>query len=374
MKDPRYKELANLLVHHSVALQAGETVLIEASHTPHSFIEELIDTATLAGGIVLVETRDNRIIRKLLKSGTPEQVRARWQLQSELHLNRMKKCDAYISVRGSLNVNENADIQPEHLSIYEDEYLKPVHFKQRVPHTKWVGLRWPNPSMAQQAGMSSEAFEDFYFDACIVDYQSMAKHVEPLKQLMEQTDEVQILGPGTDLRFSIKNIPVIPCTGNYNIPDGECFTAPVKDSVEGTIQYNTPSIYRGTAFDDICLTFKEGKVVDFSSNNNDALKAILDNDDGSRYLGEFALGFHPNITKPMRDILFDEKMTGSCHLAIGNSYEDADNGNRSNIHWDMVLRQSKQLGGGLIIFDGTVIREDGVFTLDSLKGLNPENI
>jgi aminopeptidase len=235
-----------------------------------------------------------------------------------------------------------------------------------------VVLRWPTPSMAQQAGMSTEDFEDFYFRVCTADYQAMTKAVQPLKALMNRTDKVRITGVGTDLNFSIKDIPAVECTGNMNIPDGECFTAPVRNSINGTIAFNSASIYRGTPFDNIKLSFENGRVSDYSCSNMEAMGAILDSDEGARYVGEFAIAFHPFIEKPMRDILFDEKIRGSLHFALGEAYEEADNGNKSQIHWDIVLRQEN--GGGNIYFDDVLIRENGRFVLPELVGLNPENL
>jgi aminopeptidase len=283
----------------------------------------------------------------------------------------MKQMQAYIALRGSENITEMSDVAPEMMSVYEELLLKPVHIDQRVKNTRWCVLRWPNASMAQQAGMSTEAFEDFYFRVCLVDYAAMARAAVPLKELMDTTDRVRIVSPDTDLRFSIKGIGSVPCTGEMNVPDGECFTAPVKDSVEGHIHYNSGTLYRGTMFDDIRLTFKAGQVVDFNSSNNEALGSILDSDPGARYVGEFAIGFNPFIQNPMRDILFDEKIRGSLHLALGQCYEVAENGNRSKVHWDMVLRQES---GGEIYFDEVLIRKDGRFVLPQLLALNPENL
>jgi len=243
-----------------------------------------------------------------------------------------------------------------------------------VKHTKWTILRFPNPAFAQQAGMSTEAFTDFFFDVCTMDYAKMAKAMEPLKRLMEKTDKVHIEGPGTDLTFSIKGIPVVPCSGGHNIPDGEVFTAPVKNSVNGKISFNTSTVYQGVSFSDVQLTFKDGKVVAASADKPEQINKILDTDEGARYVGEFSFGLNPFITKPMLDILFDEKITGSFHFTPGGAYDEADNGNRSAVHWDMVLIQTPEKGGGTISFDRKVIRKDGKFVTPELQGLNPENL
>lgn len=372
MSDPRYRELAKTLIQFSTYLKPGEKVLIEATNIPDAMIGALMDEAADAGAIPIVDKKTEYLRRKLLDVGNDELAEERIRLTADFEAYRMAKMDAYIGLRGSHNITELAGVTPERMSMFEKLLFTPVHRDIRVKKTKWVVLRWPTPSMAQQAGMSTEDFEDFYFRVCTADYAAMTKAVQPLKALMNRTDKVRITGHGTDLNFSIKDIPAVECTGNMNIPDGECFTSPVRNSVNGTIAFNSGSIYRGTPFDNINLTFQDGKVVDYSCSNNEAMGAILDSDEGARYIGEFAIAFHPFIEKPMRDILFDEKIRGSLHFALGEAYEEADNGNKSQIHWDIVLRQEN--GGGNIYFDDVLVRENGRFVLPELAALNPENL
>ena len=196
----------------------------------------------------------------------------------------------------------------------------------------------------------------------------------PLKALMERTDRVHILGPGTDLTFSIKGMPAVKCCGERNIPDGEVYTAPVKDSMNGIISYNTPSEEQGFTFENIVFEVKDGKIVKASANNDERINKLLDTDEGSRYFGEFALGVNPYILHPMKDTLFDEKIAGSFHLTPGASYEDAFNGNKSAVHWDLVMIQRPEYGGGEIYFDDVLIRKDGRFVIPQLECLNPENL
>ena len=370
MHDSRLEKLADVLTTHSTKVQPGEYVLIEGFDIPEEMIIALIRTVREAGGIPLVEIKQNRIQRELLRNADEEGLK----LIGEYEGYRMKQVQAYIGIRGSQNIAEMSDVPTEGMRAYEKHWLTPVHFDIRVSKTKWVVLRWPSPSMAQSAKMSTEAFEDFYFDVCTLDYSHMEKAISPLKAMMETTDEVHIVGPETDLKFSIKDIPVIPCTGERNIPDGECFTAPVRESVNGVIHFNTPTLYQGTVFNDICLHFENGKIVNASANNSEKLNDILDTDPGARYIGEFAIGFNPYINNPMLDILFDEKIAGSFHFTPGQAYEDADNGVRSSVHWDMVMIQTPEHGGGEISFDGTLIRKDGRFVLPELEGLNPESL
>jgi len=228
--------------------------------------------------------------------------------------------------------------------------------------------------MAQLAGKPTEAFEDFYFDVCSIDYSKMSKAMDNIIALMDRTDRVQIKGPGTDLSFSINNIPTIKAAGKRNIPDGEVFTAPVKDSIEGDLTFNTPAVYQGTTYENICFKFHKGKIIEASANFTKKLNEVLDTDEGSRYLGEFAIGLNPYILNAMKDPLFDEKIMGSIHLTPGKCYEEASNDNSSSIHWDLVLIQTPEHGGGEIYFDEKLIRKDGRFVIDELKCLNPENL
>jgi aminopeptidase len=364
MHDERFDELAKLLVEYSIRLKRNETVLVEAFDIPDEMTAALIRAAREAGGVPFAQVYHARVNRTLALEASDRQL----NIMASHELARMKKMNAYIAVRGSHNITELADVPADKMQMIGKK-MRPVH-DQRVKCTKWVVLRWPTPSMAQLAGMSTEAFEDFFFDVCTLDYRKLQPSMKALKALMEQTDRVQIKGPGTDLNFSIKGIPAVICGGNRNIPDGEVFTAPVKDSVEGQLTFNAPSIYQGTAFDGIQLNFKRGKIVEATSNDTAKLNKILDSDTGARYIGEFSVGFNPRVFQPMRDILFDEKIAGSFHFTPGQAYEEADNGNRSQVHWDMVSIQRLDYGGGEIYFDGKLIRKNGEFVPKQLRSLN----
>jgi aminopeptidase len=367
MHDPRLKRLAEILVDHSCQVADGEKVLIEAFDLPNpAIVCRLVELVSDRGGVPLVSYKNNAVLRSLYRHGTSEGM----TLCGELERNRMERMDAYIGIRGAENSSQFADVPQEKMDLYQKHWWYPVHSEIRVPKTKWVVLRYPTPSMAQAAEMSCEAFEEFYFDVCTADYVQMAQDQAPLVDRMEAADVIRIISPGTDLTFSIKGIPIRPCYGQRNIPDGEVFTAPVRDSVNGTIRYNTPSRYQGTLFDDIAFTFKDGKIVSASANETDKLNEVLDADEGARYLGEWAIGCNNRVRYPMLDTLFDEKIGGSFHLTPGQAYEDADNGNRSVVHWDLVLIQRSDYGGGEMYFDGELIRKDGHFVPDDLQGLN----
>ena len=366
--DARYAQLAEVLTGFSTRLKKGETVLIDAHDAPETFVLALIRAARDKGAIPLVQQSRARVSRELTLGATQRQL----EIQRDIELARMKRVQAYIAVRGSDNIFESSDV-PAGQSRLAAQVLRPV-LDYRVNKTKWVVLRWPSAAMAQQAKMSTEAFEDFYFRVCTLDYARMVPGMKALADRMMRADQVHITGPGTDLRFSIKGIRAIPCGGEYNIPDGEVFTAPVKDSVEGVLQYNCPTIYQGTSFDNIRLVFRKGRIVEATANNTKRLNEILDSDPGARFIGEFALGFNPHILNPMQDILFDEKIAGSFHFTPGKCYEMTDNGNTSSVHWDMVCIQRPEFGGGEIRFDGELIRKDGLFVPPALRKLNPAHL
>lgn len=367
--DPRYLRLADLLVNYSMDLKRNETVLIDSTDIPDEFTIAMIRAARAAGAHPLVETRHSRVSREILRGTNLEHA----SKVRDVEMFRMRKVDAYAAIRGSQNANESSDVPGELTSLYS-RTLRPV-LNYRVNKTRWVVLRWPTPSMAQGAGMSTEAFETLFFEVCTMDYRRMAKAMVPLERRMKRADQVRIEGPGTQLTFSIKGIGAKMCGGDRNIPDGEVFSCPVKDSVNGHIHFNAPTLYAGTRFENIRLTFREGKIVDATGSNQKKLNEILDTDPGARYVGEFALGFNPYILNPMCDILFDEKIAGSFHFTPGQAYEGiADNGNRSAVHWDMVMIQRPECGGGSIWFDDELIRKDGRFIPKDLKPLNPENL
>jgi aminopeptidase len=371
MPDPRWDALADILIHHSTRLAAGELMLVECFDLDDTTLPRLlVRKAAQKGAAALVDIKDSRITRDLIRFGNDDQLKA----IGGFELERMKMVKAYVGLRGARNINEMSDVPGERMNAYNAHVLKPVHFDCRIRTTKWCVLRMPNPSMAQQAGMSTEAFEDFYFDVCNLDYPRLAKALVPLKTLMERAKQVHITGPETDLTFSIEGIPVIPCAGEMNIPDGEVFTAPVKNSVHGTVRFNTPTVYQGTSFDGVKLAFQAGKIVEATCANGDVakLRRILETDEGASYIGEWSIGCNPRVLHPMRDILFDEKIAGSFHLTPGNAYDEADNGNRSKVHWDLVQIQRPEYGGGTISFDGAPIRIDGKFVDPALQALDPE--
>ncbi|MEG0268867.1 MAG: aminopeptidase [Clostridia bacterium] len=370
MKDPRLEKLSRQLIRYSCELKKGQRVLIENFGVETEFVTSLVKEAYEVGAQPLVVLRDQAVQRALMMGGTAET----WDEEAKLDAQRMREVDAYIGIRGGNNSYEVADVPQNKQRLYMQHYNSPVHSQIRVPNTHWVVLRFPTPSMAQLAETSVEAFEDHYFQVCTLDYSKMSRAMDALVKRMEATDRVHIVGPGTDLSFSIKGMPAIKCDGKLNIPDGEVFSAPVRDSVNGVLQYNTPSLYQGNVFDRTRLVFKNGKIVEATSTDTARSNQIFDTDEGARYVGEFAIGVNPYITKAIKDTLFDEKIAGSFHFTPGSCYDECPNGNKSAIHWDLVCIQTAECGGGEMYFDDVLIRKDGLFVSEDLLGLNPENL
>ena len=373
MKDKRNEILARQLLDYSVKAKSGETLYLELKGKDTLELgKQIVRLATERGVTPFWYYNDSSLLRQWIPNVSDDQLKK----QADMHLGLMKAADTYIGVRGPDNPFDLADMDRDQMKKYNKLYGKPVHLDERVKNTRWVILGYPNNAMAQLAETSQEKFENFYYDVCCADYAKMSVAMDRLVGLMTATDKVHIKAPDTDLTFSIKDIPVIKCDGEFNIPDGEVFTAPVRDSINGTITYNTPSLYEGTVYTGISLTFENGKIVKAVCDGNDEkLNKIFDTDEGGRYVGEFAIGVNPFILHPMRDTLFDEKIAGSIHLTPGECYDEAPNGNASNIHWDLVQIHRKDYGGGEIWFDDKLVRKDGVFTdSDMEQSFSKENL
>ncbi|MDR3072757.1 MAG: aminopeptidase [Clostridiales Family XIII bacterium] len=367
--DERIVKLSKNLVHYSCSIQPGEKVLISyEGDSAVPLVRQIIKEVYRVGGLPYTEIRDSRITREVVLGVEKEQL----EFMNDYTLYQMKGMDAYIAVRAGNNSAEFSDIPSERMNLY-NSLMRPT-LDYRVNHTKWVVLRYPNASISQLAGMSCEKFEGFYFDVCNLDYAKMSKAMDNLVEMMNKTDRVHIVGPGTDLTFSIKDIPAIKCAGEKNIPDGEVYTAPVRESMNGVISYNTASEEQGFTYENIVFEIKDGKIVKATANDTKRINGLLDTDENARYFGEFALGVNPYILQPMKDTLFDEKIAGSFHLTPGAAYEDAFNGNKSAVHWDLVCIQREDFGGGEIYFDDKLIRKDGRFVVPELDCLNPENL
>ena len=363
--DERMKTFAHKLVTYCVDVQKGENVLISVAESDAmDLVKLLIREIYAAGGNPFVQYEFASVTRELLKNCNPAQL----ELMNRADLALLEHMQANIYIRGLTNASELSDVSDENMAMYVNARTAQRQVRSRI---KWVGLRYPNNALAQLAGMSLEAYEDFHYTTCNMDYAALSRAMQPLVRRMQNADRVRVVGPDTDLRFSIRGMNAVPCDGKINIPDGEVFTAPVRDSVEGYVRFNIPSVYQSLSFENIRLEFSKGRIVRASANYEARLNQILDTDPGARYLGEFSFGVSPVITRPTGDGGIDEKLAGSIHLTPGDSYREADNGNHSKIHWDLVLLQTPQYGGGEIYFDGELIRKDGLFVPEDLLALNP---
>ncbi|MCL5019715.1 MAG: aminopeptidase, partial [Patescibacteria group bacterium] len=334
--DIRNKKLAHLLVNYSTGIKKGERVWVDCIGTaPLPLLEAVVEEIAKAGGIPFYQMLNQKVTRRMVESGSESM----WKELGEIDRQRMEKMDAYIGIRGQENIFQMAGVPHQKMMRYIKYYQEPVHIHQRVEHTRWVVLRYPNPAFAQSALMSDEAFENYYFDVCTLDYKKLSKVMEPLVRLLKKTNEIRLVGPGTDLTIGVKGMTWVKCDGKMNIPDGEVFTSPIKTEVNGTITYNTKTESDGELFTDIAFEIKNGKIIDAqcSSGNTKKLNQILDTDPGARYFGEFSFGTNPYITHEILDILFDEKIYGSNHLTPGNSYKECFNGNSSAVHWDLII-------------------------------------
>jgi len=367
--DPRVTQLATNLVDYSLKLRPGETVYLDlVGADTHPLGEELVRLSTERGAVPFWNAFDDRLAKPFFERASEDQHRA----FAAFHKAIMERVDAYVGVRGVENPFEQGDLPAEQKKNKQRFFMEEVHMRTRLKK-RWCVLRWPNAAMAVLARKSTAAFEDFYFRVCNLDYAAMSKAMDPLVELMQRTDRVRLAGPGTDIEFSIRGLPAIKCDGALNIPDGEVFTAPVRDSMSGVISYNTSTVYQGVSFRDVRLEVKGGRITGASApENRKELLEILDSDEGARFFGEFAIGVNPFVLEPMNDALFDEKIRGSIHLTPGNAYDECDNGNKSSVHWDLVLIQRPEHGGGEMWFDGKLVRKDGRFVLPELATLDQD--
>lgn len=373
MSDPRNAQLADQLVNYSLAVKPAELLYLEVKGLGAlELARDVVDATTRAGGVPVLIYHDESVYRGFWAHAGEAQIKE----YAAAHMDLMKRADTFLSIRGSDNPFDLQGVTEEQMSIMGKHFMIPVHMQERLNNTRWCVLRYPNSAMAVMARRNQRDFDQFFYDVCCLDYSKLSNAMDPLVALLNRTEQVHIEGPGTDLRFSIEGIPAVKCDGHRNIPDGEVYTAPVKDSVEGTITYNTGSIHKGDLYDGVSLTFEKGRIVKSTCSVGDPekLAKAFAQDEGASYVGEFAFGLNPHITQAMQDILFDEKIGGSIHFTPGNAYETADNGNRSELHWDLVLIQTPDQGGGTISLDGQRVRENGQFITDELSALNPESL
>lgn len=362
MYDARNRELAEKIIGYSTRTEKGDNVLVEVFGLNGAHLaQEMAQAAFDRGANPFIQIHDTDIVRIERERGD----RDYWSRRRDVAgMPTMKEMDVYIGLRASENIYELGGVSPEADKAYSEEYFRPVHSRERVNNTRWCVMRYPSPAFAMNARMPTDRFADFYYKACLLDYAELGERMKPLHERLAAAKEVKLVGEGTDITLGIEGQNWIPCAGDVNIPDGEIFSSPIIDSVNGTITY-APSVYNGKPFGWIRFDVKDGVIVDCDSDNKEALESILDTDEGARRFGEFAIGTNPHISEPMFDILFDEKIWGSIHLTPGQAYDMASNGNSSAVHWDLVCI------GSDVIIDGEKVREGRYWVVDDLKPLNP---
>lgn len=366
MNRTRLQSLATVLLEHSLGLKKGERLLVRGHGEALPLMGVLVSLALERGIVTDYELMDETMNRLLMIGATRET----YKLKADTTLHRIEASDAVVNIFAMGNDYQFADVPQDRLTLTQQ--MDRPFIEKMVGEKRWVLLNYPTALGAHKARMGTEAFADHLMKVCTVDYSGMAKALEPLKRRMDKADRVRITAPGTDLSFSVKGLEAVPCTGQNNLPDGEIYTAPVLESVHGTIRFNTPSPFKGHVFHNMTWVFEKGRIVKVGSDEGtEALEAVLSIDEGARRLGEFAFGLNPLIDEAMGNILFDEKINGSIHLAAGQAYDGpADNGNRSANHWDNILILKKEKGGGEVRFDGELIQKDGLFVPEDLAALN----
>lgn len=364
----KIKKLAQILIEHSTKLKKGENLVLDASIQARPLIKEIIKLATKKEAFVYVNLIDDELNSYTLNNAKVNNYE-NYETYNAWKNTSFEKMDAYIAIRADTNEFNTINVDQDVISKVSK--ISSSTIETRLSK-KWVVLRWPTPASAQKAQKNYDDYCDFCFDAMCVDYKQMDISQQPLVDLMNKTNKVKLVGPGTNLEFSIKNIPTVKCAGEYNIPDGEVFTAPTLNSANGVIKFNTYSILQGKKWENIELTLENGKIIKAKCDNQseEELNKIFDQDEGARYIGEFSIGINNFINDPVGEILYDEKIGGSIHFTPGRAYEEANNSNKSVLHWDLVLIQTPKYGGGEIYFDDVLIRKDGEFVLDELKKLN----
>lgn len=355
MKDSRVEKLADILVNYSAKVKKGDTVLVRGDELGKPLILEVYRKVIEAGGNPLTSVSFDEMNKIFYDSASKEQL----SHTSKIKLYEAKNCDAVIIVHAPANSKSLTTVNPAKMTM-RSKANKPIS-EIIVNKKRWVLTNYPTQALAQDAEMSIEEYEDFLFNATNLDWVKVDREQERIKKVIDKGRTVRILGKDTDLTFSIKGRKGIKCSGSSNMPDGEIFYAPVEDSANGHIYYEFPAIHGGKEVTGIRLGFEKGKVVKATAEKNEEyLFAMLDTDKGARYLGEFGIGTNYGIKRFTRDILFDEKIGGTVHLALGRSYKESGGKNDSAIHWDMIKELRED---GALYLDGKRIQENGKFLI-----------
>lgn len=354
MVDPRITKLASILVHHSVGVKKGELIVINSSSEAAPLALECYKFILKAGGIPSVNFSMPGFAYNYYKYASTQQLKYFPKL-AKFEAENLK---GVINLGAPINTKEFSNVDPKKL-VLRRKVTNPI--SEIILKKRWVGCDYPTNALAQDAEMSLEEFEDFLFGATNLDWKKESKKQDKLKKVLDKGESVRILADDTDLTFSIKGRAAIKCDGKHNMPDGEVFLGPVETTTEGFIHYSFPAIYSGREVSGVTLKFKNGKVVDAKAEKNEKfLHAMINTDKGAKYLGELGIGMNPHITKFVRQILFDEKIIGTVHLALGRAYKEGGGVNKSALHWDMIKDMRR---GGRLYVDDKLIQKNGKFLI-----------
>jgi aminopeptidase len=365
--DRRVEYLAKILVHYSLEVKPDQLFKIRAEPSAEPLVKAVYEEAVRTGAHVYTQITLINLTESFFKLGNDEQL----SYVSPIMKLEYEKMDAFLHIWGTTNTKFLSGVNPKRIQLNSKamEPLRNQFFRRAAEGTlRWTGTQFPTEAHAQDAEMSLADYEDFVYraghvfeDDPVAYWQGVEKEQQRLVDILNQTDKINLRAEDTDLTVRVKDRKWINCCGKENFPDGEIFTSPLDDSASGTVKFTFPAFYQGREADGVRLTFKGGKVVKATAGKNeDFLLAMLDTDDGARRLGEFAIGTNYEIARFTRNTLFDEKIGGTCHLAVGTAFLETGGSNRSGIHWDMVLDMKK---GGEIEADGKLIYKDGKFLI-----------
>ena len=354
--DKRWKELGDLLVNYSTEVQPGEKVMIAMKEVEtYPLMHAIYEACIKAGALPQVQFISEELNRLIMKHGEREQV----DWVPEIEAYGMEWADVYFGLRGAHNLNVHWDVPAETLSAHRNAMGKIS--TMRWEETRWCLLRVPNAALAHQAEVDEETITDMWFNACLLDWPKVSAKWKRWAEILGEGKQVHILAEDTDLSFSVEGRSWSPAVGTANMPDGEIATSPVTRTVNGHITFDLPGVLAGRLVDDIFLRWEDGELVEASaSTNEDFLQAVIETDEGASKIGEFALGTNPEVTHFCKDILIDEKIGGTIHIALGRAYPRTGGVNDSAIHWD-IIKDTRQEGE--ITLDDELIFKDGEILL-----------
>lgn len=353
------------ILDYSLELKSGEKVFIFADLNSLEYCNLISSKIIERGAIPLILWNDFSLNRALVSIKDENM----YEEMFNIYENMIDKCDAAIMLDN--NIEEYDGLPYEDVLYFKNHYYLKIFMKIMNFH-RWVYLRYPQKELAKQFGISYEDLLKLLEEVSNFDYEKIKYPCEILKDVLDKTIKVQVItDDGTDVTFTKKDIPSSICCGKWNLPDGEVYTAPEKYSMNGVIHFNLETFFRNKTYKDIWVKVKNGKIIDSKCNLDKEFTQILNSDEGSRYFGEFAFGLNPYIKKNYNDNLFNEKMIKTIHFAIGEPHYNTDNGNRSIMHWDLIIDMQK---GGKIFFDDVLIQENGVFIDKRLLDLNYDKI